>query len=319
MKKRWLIAGAVLVSAGLVLFCAAYFAGGSDLSTLDPVKYVSKTYTVDDAFERLEITAGDTDITFAPSTDGKCSVVCTEREKMGYSIRTENGKCRITTADERNWYDHLTFFSKTCSMTVYLPEAHYAGVSVDSGTGDVSVPETFSFDAAEITADTGDVTCRADVKGALRIVTDTGDIRLDGIKAGSIGLTVSTGRIDAGAIRCDGEFSVEISTGDAYLTDVRCSGLRSRGSTGRLTLTDTVAAGAFDLERSTGDVRFDNCDAGTITVKTSTGDVTGTLQTEKVFLVDTSTGDVHVPDTASGGKCEVRTSTGDIELKMADR
>ena len=53
-----------------------------------------------------------------------------------------------------------------------------------------------------------------------------------------------------------------------------------------------------------------------IPVKTSTGDVTGNLRTEKVFVTKTSTGDVRVPNTASGGKCTITTSTGDIRITV---
>ena len=49
-------------------------------------------------------------------------------------------------------------------------------------------------------------------------------------------------------------------------------------------------------------------------VNTSTGDVNGTLLSEKIFITDTSTGRVSVPKTTSGGKCEITTSTGDINI-----
>lgn len=77
-----------------------------------------------------------------------------------------------------------------------------------------------------------------------------------------------------------------------------------------------TASGAFSIERSTGDVEFDGSDADEITVKTSTGDVRGTLKSEKVFLTDTSTGWINVPKTTSGGRCEITTSTGNIDIAI---
>ena len=53
-----------------------------------------------------------------------------------------------------------------------------------------------------------------------------------------------------------------------------------------------------------------------IMVKTSTGNVKGTLLSDKIFVTDTSTGRVSVPKTTSGGKCEITTSTGDIEIEL---
>ena len=58
---------------------------------------------------------------------------------------------------------------------------------------------------------------------------------------------------------------------------------------------------------NTGDVKFDACDASEISVKTDTGDVTGSLLTDKVFITNTDTGRVNVPQTATGGRCEIIT------------
>lgn len=52
-------------------------------------------------------------------------------------------------------------------------------------------------------------------------------------------------------------------------------------------------------------------------MQTDTGDITGTLLTEKVFAAKADTGDVDVPKTATGGKCEIITNTGDIQIKVA--
>ena len=81
-------------------------------------------------------------------------------------------------------------------------------------------------------------------------------------------------------------------------------------------LKNTVASDSFSISRSTGDVILDHCDAGQITVKTSTGDVSGTLLTEKIFIARSSTGSIHVPDTAAGEKCQITTSTGDINIRL---
>ena len=60
-----------------------------------------------------------------------------------------------------------------------------------------------------------------------------------------------------------------------------------------------------------------DCDASEIFVKTDTGDVRGTLLSEKVFIIKTSAGDVSVPETVTGGKCEISTDTGDIKIGIS--
>jgi len=81
-------------------------------------------------------------------------------------------------------------------------------------------------------------------------------------------------------------------------------------------LKNVNAAEKFSIERSTGDVKFDGCDAAEVFVKTDTGDVTGTLLSEKVFIVETDTGKVDVPKTVNGGRCEITTDTGDINISI---
>lgn len=100
------------------------------------------------------------------------------------------------------------------------------------------------------------------------------------------------------------------------MTNVSCADFVAGSDTGTITLKNVVATGSFSIESDTGDVRFENSDAAPISVKTSTGDVTGTLLSEKIFIAKTSTGRIRVPETTSGGKCEITTSTGDIKIDV---
>ena len=78
----------------------------------------------------------------------------------------------------------------------------------------------------------------------------------------------------------------------------------------------SIATESFSIKRSTGDVTFDGADAKSISVKTDTGDVKGSLLSNKVFITKTDTGDINVPSSTTGGKCEITTDTGDINLTV---
>lgn len=91
----------------------------------------------------------------------------------------------------------------------------------------------------------------------------------------------------------------------------------STGGAGSIVLDRAVAAEAFSIKRSTGNVRFDNCDAAKIFVETSTGKVSGSLPTDKVFLTHTDTGNIDVPASVTGGKCEISTNTGNIQISIS--
>ncbi|MDO4851821.1 MAG: DUF4097 family beta strand repeat-containing protein [Clostridia bacterium] len=320
MKKGSVIAAIVLIAVGIIVFGAAFVASGFSFSKLDTANYETNTYTLSEKFEMIEIESDEADITFKPSEGEKTRVDCVVREKVKHAVSVENDTLKITAVDKRAWYDHLASFSfKPQSVTVYLPSEHYTALTIATHTGDVTVPNLFSFGDTQITASTGDIAFDASLDGSLNIKTSTGSIRIHGVHAENIDLSVSTGKIEGENIHCQETLSFQVSTGKTELTDVLCKMLLSTGSTGGVTLKNVTATDDFNIVRDTGDVRFESCEAGRITIKTSTGDVTGTLRSEKVFLTKTSTGNIKVPDTASGGRCEITTSTGDISITINSR
>lgn len=320
MKKPLIITAVALLAVGLTLFTCAFAAAGFDLSKLSTEKYVTATYTLTDnqPFRRIHIRSTESDIEFKPSADGRFSVVCIEREKVTHEVSVNSGILNITDHDERAWYDHLTFSTKSLSMTVYLPEKTYDALSIDAGTGDVTIPADFIFGSLSIDLSTGDINCAAEVTDSVKINTGTGDVDYSAAAGGSLKIETNTGDILLDGVIAD-SVDLSASTGDVSLKDAETIlGMAIETSTGNVTLKNTVACGILTVDTSTGDVRFENSDAASITVSTSTGDVTGTLRTPKVFYTDTSTGDVRLPDVRMGGKCEITTSTGDIEIAIAE-
>ncbi len=316
MKKTMLIAAAVLTILGLALFAGAFAASGWDLSKLSTGKTVTNTYTPNETFHDIEIRTDEADIVLFPSEDGSCTITCIERERERHTVAVEDGTLKIT-AEPRKGQVHFGLFLSSPEVWVALPADTYRALLIETDTGMVSIPLEISFETMEINADTGLVICHASASGRVKIHTDTGNISVKGISAGELDLSASTGKIAVGSVTCDGTVSTSVSTGRTELTDVTCKSLISHGSTGAVTLKDVVAEESFAIERDTGDVRFDNSDAAQITVKTDTGDVTGTLRTEKVFITRTDTGAVSVPDTVTGGRCEIATDTGDIHIELS--
>ncbi len=132
--------------------------------------------------------------------------------------------------------------------------------------------------------------------GALSVKASTGDIRIQNVCADTLDLSVSTGEV--------------------VITDTKCKNLISNGSTGDISLNNVITDEKFALERSTGDIEFENCDATEIYIITDTGDVEGSLLSDKVFITRTDTGEVDVPNSINGGRCEITTDTGDIEIEI---
>ena len=84
-----------------------------------------------------------------------------------------------------------------------------------------------------------------------------------------------------------------------------------------MSLINVASQGKFNIKNDTGDVKLENSDAGDILIETGSGNVIGTLLSEKVFITETDTGDISVPKTITGGRCEIKTDTGNIKIDIA--
>ena len=258
--KKWLIAAASLVVIGGIIFTAVMTVLGWDFKKLSTVKYQTNTYSVSQKFRNITIDTDTADITFLPSADGECKVICFEETKVKHSVEADGTTLTVKAFDQRKWYDYIGIYLDSPKITVYLPKTQYGALFVKESTGDVTVPENFSFDNIKMVLDTGNVNCSASIRGAVNIKTDTGNVKLNG---------------------CDSD--------------------------------------KIYIETNTGDVKLKGCDADEIYIETDTGNVTGSLLSEKVFITETDTGKINVPKTVNGGKCEIKTDTGDINIKLRQK
>ena len=313
--KLWLLAAAGLVVLGMLGFVCVMAMNHWDFAQLGR-RYESDTIEVKEAFENIAIHTDTEDLLLMPAADGKCRVEFYDEGTKTHTAAVKDGTLTIETADTRKWHERTWFGVGVPKITLYLPQAQYAALTVNERTGNIAIPGDFAFERVEITAGTGNVECLAGSAGLLRIETDTGDIRLEELSAGALELGVSTGRVDVRAVACSGDVGLTVSTGKSFLTDLKCGSFTSVGSTGDVTMENVTAKGLISIERSTGDVRFAGCDAAELQIKTDTGDVSGSLRSEKVFIAQSDTGRIEVPETTSGGKCKITTETGDIAVTV---
>lgn len=295
-QKIWLIVAISLVAVGSLIFAGSLAALDFDFTKLGTQKYETNTYEVSGDFDKISIDVTTTEIVLKPSDDETCRAECFEQEKLKHSVTVQDGILIIDTVDTRKWFDHIGMSFGNMKMTVYLPRDEYTSLTIDTVTGDVEIAKEFAFQNIKVSGSTADVICCASASNIIEIDTDTGDINVDTLIAGEMMLSTATGKIG--------------------LTDVNCTSLAAESNTGNISLKNVIAADIFSIENDTGDVRFENSDAASISVRTSTGDVTGTLLSEKIFITKTSTGDVSVPKTITGGRCEITTDTGNIEIDI---
>ena len=295
--KVWMIVAASLVALGLIVFTVAFAITGFQFKEFEMRKCTQNTHTVTESFSNVSIVTDTADIDVLPSPDGQVRVECLERPKELHTVLVTDGTLTITLNDTRAWYDYLSFFSITSpKITVYLPAGEYGNLTVKASTGDIHIAKDFTFANADVSVSTGDVHYGASAMEDLTIKASTGNIEID-------------------EVNCVGAVSLRVSTGKTKISALTCKELTSTGTTGDLSMENVTVIGLMSLKRDTGDINFVGCDAAEIVIHTSTGDVKGSFRTDKIVWAKTDTGHVEVPKSTAGGRCEIRTDTGDIHIE----
>ncbi|MEE0808040.1 MAG: DUF4097 family beta strand repeat-containing protein [Acutalibacteraceae bacterium] len=320
MKTRtviWLIVATLLIISGTALGAATLSVIDWDFSKLGTADMQTNRHEIAEDFGSISIVADIEDIRILPSTDNTATAVFEEDEKQRHSATVIDGTLSISADDTREWYEKIGIFStKGPTITLYLPNNSYNALSINSDTSDIFLPKDFTFNSIEIKNSTGDIECFSTSTGLIKITASTGDIEMTDTAAGALELTTTTGDMEIENITCTGDIKIAVTTGEAELSNITCSNLYSIGDTGDIELENVIAQGSFNITRTTGDVGLETCDAAEITVVTDTGDVSGSLLGEKIYITSSNTGRIRVPQTTSGGKCQITTDTGNIIFSM---
>lgn len=300
MKKRtkvWLTIAVVLIVAGGILFGGVMTVFSWDFSAFSTTELVTKECAISESFHSISIDTSTANVELVLADTA--AVTCREWENETHTVTVVDGVLAITETDTRKWYQHIGVNFGTPSVTVYVPRVRgtMGNLTIKASTGTVTVPDNLAFENVDITLSTGSITYEAD--------------------AAFIDLRTSTGAVTVNNVIAD-RVNVSVSTGKTAVSSVRCHVFTTTGNTGRVTLSDVIATRRMGIERTTGDVTFERCDTAVLNVTTDTGDVTGTLLTDKAIKVTTSTGDVQVPESDENGASTIHTSTGDVDIRVAE-
>ena len=72
----------------------------------------------------------------------------------------------------------------------------------------------------------------------------------------------------------------------------------------------------MNIETVSGGIRLTKCDAGSLWLKSVSGNITGSLLNQKTFVANTVSGSINVPASAAGGRCEIKTTSGNISFEI---
>ncbi len=291
----WIIVAVSLIVIGAILFVGVMTMFGWNFRRLSTVEYVTKSYEITEDFKNILLDTDTADIEFLPSENKKTTVECYAYKNATHSVSVVNDTLTIELQDKiKNWFIGINF--NTPKITVYMPKGEYGDLTVKATTGDVKVAKDFKFGNAQISISTGDIDFSATITNDVNLKTTTGDMQLNDVSAKQIDLSLSTGVIK--------------------LSNIKCDNLVSNGTTGDIRLSNVIVKEKLFVKRSTGDITLDSCDAGELYLKATTGDVKGSLLTDKIFVTKATTGDISVPQTTTGGKCEIKVTTGDINIEI---
>ena len=297
---------------GSLLFTISMSINKWDFSKLSTSRLETNTHQITEEFNNISIDTDTADIIFVYSNENK--VVLREYEDCNHFVSVDNDTLKISYSVKDNWFKNLISF-KEPMITIYLTETEFENLNIKEDTGDIRIPRDFKMKNVDIEASTGDVYYFSSSE-SIKITLSTGDIEMNNVTTNSLELVTSTGEIELSNITCINDIKITTSTGDVSIEDVKCNNLTSKGTTSDLEMENVLVTNKLSIIRDTGDVEFDRCDASEIYIKTSTGDVEGTLLSDKVFIVDTNTGIKDYPKSTTGGKCEIKTSTGDIKIRI---
>lgn len=318
MKNKTLWIAGILTLTGIILCIAAASIAGFDRNRMSTASFVTKTQSVDWEFSSIVVEAEEADVRLLPAEDGECRVVCLESENgsITYTVSVSGGVLTVRMNDSRRWYEYTDFFIGNTSVDLYLPESSYDNLTVSTTGGSIHVPDAFSFDNVQVESSSGSVRFSAGAGETLTLRTAGGNITVSGTSPKSMSVCSNSGNINMEGVDIEGAFIGETDSGSLSLTDVTSGTLTVKTDSGEIILNDVVVSETLCARSQSGNVKMNRCDGGDLNIRTSGGNVSGTLLSDKVFITDTSSGRVNVPHTATGGVCEIKTNSGNIDISI---
>lgn len=293
MKRgtKMILQGALIVTVfGLILSLGALAAARFDISHLIP--FASQTVEpptltpsvdfqefnvlgqmVEEPFSNITVDAQTCNVNLVPSSDGTCQVEYPTDDQLECSVSVQQDTLHVVFRDHRSWDSDVSFSLVPMDITLYLPQSQYEQLKLDSVSGDITVPENFSFSKAQVGTTSGKLQFYAGVSGDLALETVSGDLEVTHVEPKSLSLTSTSGSMDA-----------------SYVAVME----------------------TWDIDSVSGEVTLTDCDAQALVIRTISGDVKASLRTDKTFSTQTVSGDVDVPSGTSGSSCKVSTVSGDI-------
>ncbi len=324
MKKTYkiaLIAGGFCMIVGLLMAGISFVtncAGSDDdfsLKNLSNTKYADRSFRIVGDFDGISVDVASEDVTFI-KTDGENRVEAHVDEDKKITVDVRDNILYVRSDNEN--FKMFSFGTEETYIKVYLNSGKSdKDLNIDTASGDVYIESGFGF-------------------GNMKVSTASGDVKTLGTKAETFEVSTASGNVYAENVEINGAAVMSSASGDHTVIDSTFGSLKSDTSSGDAKITGTTVKGHFERNSSSGetgisktttdtfrgdstsgDLVFEKFDAHRLHIETSSGDVNGTFISGKIFTVDTSSGDIDVPRDEGTDVCEIETTSGDVNIKIA--
>ncbi len=318
--KIFLTVALICIIGGLCLVFAGFAATGFDPTGFVNAKLVSNSYSFDiNDFDSISVDISVQDLRIVRSdTEGNTVTVNTrfeENANVNSTVEVIDGSLSVIER-EIKWYHKIHIFSSKQTVEIILPKNFSAeSIMIDIDTGD-TVIESVEARSLKLEGDTGDVRIASSDITNVSIELDTGDVEIKKLNASILKIDNDTGELDITDSAVTDKVNASTETGDVEIGRLNANTLSVETDTGDVSIEETILTGKLTVSTDTGDIDFESSDAAEIDIRSDTGDVDLYLLSAKIFDVDSVTGRVRVPPSGEGGVCKIRTSTGDIEVKV---
>ncbi|MGN1048779.1 MAG: DUF4097 family beta strand repeat-containing protein [Eubacteriales bacterium] len=315
-KKVAIIAASALIAVGLLISFGAIIAMDFDFSGMNTITPVTNAYSVKESFTNINIEGAECDIRLLASDDGLCKVLCSESDKISHSVEVNNKALFIKRTDNRKWYEHIGVYWGKMEIAVYLPQSDYEYLYVKSLSGNIEIPEGFSFVEADIHNTSGDIFFSANTENDLSVKNVSGKLSVSNSSPIRLDAESTSGNVTISSVKSAAELSVKTVSGDIGLRDIECKDIYAESTSGDVAFSDVYASEKIRIGNVSGQIGLYGCDASSLWINTTSGDVSGTLLTEKIFIAESVSGNISVPYSGTGGKCEIKTTSGNIKITL---
>ena len=145
------------------------------------------------------------------------------------------------------------------------------------------------------------------------MTVQSGDIRAKDTRLHQLEARCNSGSILLDQVHLKADAQLHANSGSITLTDVQGGTLSADAGSGDVRLTNVLTEDSLRLETNSGNIKLQHSDGAAITIRSGSGDVSGSLRTPKQFVTQTGSGSCSVPESGTGGACEIRTNRYSIK------